>query len=352
MKNKFKKIILFAVGYFALSAAFAQNVSVNMLVLNSGAIPLGGNGTLKATINATPGTAGQSTPVPTGKVNLSVTVPPSLLISATQNNIPTGWTVRNNDGSVINLCNNSTTIAVNTAIDLLIDLQGITVTSGAPTMSGQLTFKTNCTAPGSLSGDNPSDNSSQAGYFVSNTTPITLFNFTAALVNCQPSLKWITENEINSDRFEIERRNQNASDWELVGDIAASGNSAVKVIYSYTDNNVPAVSEKLLYRLKMIDQNGRYKYSEVLPVFINCKTTQLHIYPNPVQNGYLNVSLTGNNENADAALVSPSGQVILKMNLNRGSNTLYVGNIASGVYVLNVNFKDGNSKKIKVVIEN
>lgn len=351
MKNKFKKIVLFTVVYFALSGVFAQNVSINMLVLNSGAIPLGGSGTLKATINASQGTAGQSTPVPIGKINLSVTVPPTVLISAIQNNIPAGWTVRNNNGVVINLCNNSTAIAVNTAVDLLIDLQGVTTTSGAPTMSGQLTFKTNCSGPGSLSGDNPSDNSSLAGYFVSNTTPVTLLNFNAALINCQPVLKWTTATEINSDRFEIERSLPSSSNWVKAGTVSAIGFSSLKMQYDFADIDVAAVAEKLLYRLKMIDRNGRYKYSEVVPVFMNCKSTQLFVYPNPVQNGILQVSLTGTTEHPEAVLLSVTGQVIMKVNLSTGNNSINVSAMAGGEYILDVNFKNGNSKKTKVFIK-
>ncbi len=351
MKNKLKKIILFTVVNFALSGSFAQNVSINMLVLNSGAVPLGGNGTLKATINASQGTAGQSTPVPIGKINLSVTVPPSVLISATQNNIPAGWTVRNNNGVVINLCNNATTIAVNTAVDLLIDLQGVTTTSGAPTMSGQLTFKTNCSAPGSLSGDNPSDNSSQAGYFVLSTTPVTLQNFNAALINCQPVLKWTTETEINSDRFEIERSLPSSANWVNTGAVSASGNSGVKNKYSFTDISVPPTAAKLLYRLKMIDRNGHYKYSEVLPVFINCNKTQLFVYPNPVQNNNLQVSLTGTNSNTEARLLTLTGQELLKVKLVAGTNSVDVSGMANGTYILSVNFDNGENKKVKIVIQ-
>lgn len=351
MRNKLKKIILLAAGYFTFGWAYAQNVSVNMLVLNSGAIPLGASGTLKATINATPGTAGQTTAVPMGKINLSVTVPPSVLISATQNNIPAGWTVRSNNGILITLCNSATTVAVNTAVDLLIDIQGVTVTSGAPTMSGQLTFKTNCTGPGSLNGDNPSDNSSQAGYFVSITTPVKLYNFRSALVNCLPALKWNTENEINSDRFEIERSLPSSPTWIKAGTVSASGNSSVKTQYSFADNEVPAAAEKVLYRLKMIDRNGSYKYSEVLPVLINCKSTRVMVYPNPVKNGRLNISLAGTGEYTEAVLLSVTGQAIMKFNLIAGNNSVDVSGIADGQYILKVNFKNGNTKMMKVFIE-
>lgn len=352
MKNKFKKILLLCTASFFLSAAIAQNVSLNMLVLNSGVVPLGGNGTVQATVNAATGTSGQSTPVPSGKINVQITVPPSLLISATQSNLPAGWIVRNNNGTVINLCNSTTTIEINTAVDLLIDLQGVTATTGAPTMSGQLSFRTNCSAPGSLSGDNPSDNSSQAGFSVAGTVPVKLANFNATLLNCQPVLHWETQNEINSDRFEIEKADKNLSEWVPAGRVAANVNNAVKNKYSFIDNNIPLATDKVFYRLKMIDKNGSYTFSTILPVFINCKTTAIHVYPNPVQNGSLYVTLTGISKKTTAQLLSVTGKVVTRINLVNGTNQIPVTNIADGEYILLVNFENSTPEKIPVFISN
>ena len=100
----------------------------------------------------------------------------------------------------------------------------------------------------------------------------------------------------------------------------------------------------------MIDKDGKYKYSPVLPVFINCKTTQVNIYPNPVQNGLLNVNLISiDSKGSEAILVNAVGQVVLKMNLKNGFNTVNVSNIVSGEYVLKVNAVNGVSK---VLIQN
>lgn len=350
MKNKLKKILLTIAGYFVLCGLHSQNVSLNMLVLNSGIVPLAGNGTLKATINATTGTSGQVNPVPAGKINVSITVPPSLFIAATQNNIPAGWTIRNNDGTVINICNSTATIPVNTAFEILITLQGVIATSGSPTMSGQISFKTNCTGPGSLTGDNLSDNSGQAGYTVTGVVPVKLTDFNAVLANCQPALNWVTENEINSSRFEIERSGENAPGWVYVATVAAGGNSAEKNKYSFVDNSAGISTEKILYRLKIFDRDGHYKYSAILPVYINCKTKQLHVYPNPSQNGILYAGITGLNKPAEVNLVSATGQVVLKLNVTNGTNKLDVSHIGNGQYFLQVNFENGVSEKVKVLI--
>jgi hypothetical protein len=136
----------------------------------------------------------------------------------------------------------------------------------------------------------------------------------------------------------------------LVGSIAASGYSYGKLKYSFNDNTLALTSGKILYRLKIFDKDGKYNYSPVLPVFINCKNAQVNTYPNPVQHGLLNVNIvTVNNENTDAILIGTSGQIVLKMNLKNGLNTVNVSNIASGEYLLKVNADNSVSK---VLIQN
>jgi hypothetical protein len=345
-----RNILLAVTGLFVFYTASAQNVSLNMLVLNSGVIPTGGTGTLQATINATTGTAGQSNPVVSGKVNVQVTVPPSLNISATQNGLPTGWTVRNNNGTVINICNSSTTLAVNTAEDLLITVEGVTATTGSPAISGQISFRTNCTAPGSLAGNNPADDASQAGFIVAGTVPVEISNFTAVSINCRPVLNWFSETETNLDRFEIEKSNISQQNWETVDMLEAKGNSiAEKNKYRFTDFSLGSNTETF-YRLKMIDNDGRYSYSTVVSVLINCNTESVVVFPNPVKNGVINVFVSGINKNATAILISGTGQVLSKTIVKDGNGKISSAGLAKGIYLLKIIFSNGVNKTVKKII--
>lgn len=157
-----KLMVLLFLGAFAVTGASAQaNATLNMLTLNSGDIILNGSGSLQATV----GNTGPSTTIPNGRINLQITVPPSISIAATQSGLPAGWTVTNNNGTVINICNSAVTIPVNTSANLIIALQGgAALTSGV--ISGQISFRTNCTGPGSLSGNNTADDASTAGFNV------------------------------------------------------------------------------------------------------------------------------------------------------------------------------------------
>jgi hypothetical protein len=86
-------------------------------------------------------------------------------------------------------------------------------------------------------------------------------------------------------------------------------------------------------------------------VLINCKTATILVYPNPVQDGKLYVSLAGTTGYVEATLLSASGQVILKNKINNGTNYLNVLNIADGIYVLNVKDANGFDKNVKVSIK-
>ena len=158
-----KLMLLLFLGAFAATGVSAQaNVTLNMLTLNSGDIILNGSGTLQATV----GNTGPNTAIPNGRLNVQISVPSTISIAATQSGLPAGWTVTNNNGSVINICNSSTTVPVGTAAQLLIALQGGPALASGQQISGQISFRTNCSAPGSLSGDIGADNSSQAGFSV------------------------------------------------------------------------------------------------------------------------------------------------------------------------------------------
>jgi len=334
-----KLFILFVAATFIIKGVSAQDCSINLLLPNSGIATVGGTTQLQVDISNTDFTV----TAPQNKLRPQITVAPNLTINTIQS-LPTGWTITSNTGSTIRVTNTTASLAPNTTVSVFITLTGVTVGSGA-VISGNLTF--NGPAP---PGDFGANNSATTTATIIATLPVTLLNFTASLLNCKPALNWITESEINSDRFEIERATQNTTDWVTIGNATAQGNSAIRNKYNFSDVTVSASTQKVFYRLKMIDKDGQYKYSPVVPVFINCKTTQINTYPNPVQHGLLNVNIiTINNEKTEAVLMNATGQVVLKMNLKNGLNNVNVSNIANGEYLLKVNAINSVNK---VLIQN
>lgn len=153
----YRLIILFFAGILFYSAAQSQNVSINVLTQNSGIVQIGKSVFFEVTINNTD----PSLLVGVYKLKAQVTVPDSIVVIRKEgHNLPTGWEIISNDGNVITLSNGKDIIASNDARTLLIAIEGKNI-GGPVSMSGQLFFSNGIspgTDPGSLTGDNPSDN--------------------------------------------------------------------------------------------------------------------------------------------------------------------------------------------------
>jgi hypothetical protein len=113
--------------------------------------------------------------------------------------------------------------------------------------------------------------------------PITLSSFTGERNGAVNQLKWTTSTEVNNKGFDLER-SQNGVTFGSIGFIASNtvnGNSSNPVAYSFTDLQ-PAKGINY-YRLKQIDIDGRYSYSNVVAI-AGARPTSLEItnvFPNP-----------------------------------------------------------------------
>jgi hypothetical protein len=130
-------------------------------------------------------------------------------------------------------------------------------------------------------GNNPNFSSMSGGPYHTGQypLPIELTEFYARKNENSVLLNWATSTEVNSYKFEVEKRIK--KDWEKIGEVLASGNSNSPKFYSFVDKNLSR--GLILYRLKMIDNDGSYKYSNTTEVYIeNPKTFSLfQNYPNP-----------------------------------------------------------------------
>lgn len=109
--------------------------------------------------------------------------------------------------------------------------------------------------------------------------PFSLLSFTAAKTQNGNLLDWVTGEEINSSYFQLEKSNDDRNFIPLVK-INAKGNSTTQQHYSYTDNkNIDGTN---YYRLKMVDLNGYYRYSETR-MLRGESSTACKIYPNPAK---------------------------------------------------------------------
>jgi hypothetical protein len=111
--------------------------------------------------------------------------------------------------------------------------------------------------------------------------PVELSSFAAKMYEQDKvKLNWKTQTEVNNYGFDVERQANNGQ-WEKVGFVNGNGNSNSPKEYSYIDNNLIGGS-KFLYRLKQVDNDGQFEYSEAVEVEV--VPTQFELsqnYPNP-----------------------------------------------------------------------
>ncbi|GAB1349263.1 hypothetical protein MASR1M107_14770 [Ignavibacteriales bacterium] len=93
--------------------------------------------------------------------------------------------------------------------------------------------------------------------------PVELTSFTANASQSSVVLVWETATEVNNYGFEIERSFDNTN-FSTLGFVKGKGSTTEKQIYSFTDQT--SLTGKTYYRLRQVDFDGRFEYSEVISV--------------------------------------------------------------------------------------
>ncbi|MFH1194249.1 MAG: LamG-like jellyroll fold domain-containing protein [bacterium] len=123
--------------------------------------------------------------------------------------------------------------------------------------------------------------------------PVELTSLTASVSKGKVTIHWQTATEVNNYGFEIERAvnlrdleddngNQNLGGFETIGFVEGHGNSNSIKEYLFTDNEI--TTGKYSYRLKQIDIDGSFSYSDIVEVELNELPKSFELsqnYPNP-----------------------------------------------------------------------
>ncbi len=109
--------------------------------------------------------------------------------------------------------------------------------------------------------------------------PVELISFKAVFISNHVELTWTTATEINNKGFEVQRKFTGS--WEKIGFVNGNGTSTQRNSYSFIDNNV--AGNNFSYRLKQINLNGTFTYSNIIEVsgVVPLKFNLSQNYPNP-----------------------------------------------------------------------
>jgi len=180
-----------------------------------------------------------------------------------------------------------------------------------------------------------------------NPFPISMVNLKAIpKFNTYIELTWTTNVEINSDRFEVER-STNGTNFAHIPSMNVTANHFPSD-YSKNDLNVQP-NVRYYYRVKMLDIDGTYKYSNIVDAMLSGGQTTLgSVYPNPT-NKEINISIysVGNND-FNFVIYNAIGQAVWKKDVQAvsGENvfTCDLADLAYGTYELVVKDGDGALK--------
>ena len=174
--------------------------------------------------------------------------------------------------------------------------------------------------------------------------PVELAEFVVKVNSNSILLNWTTKSELNNQGFVIERKikNSNNEPWQEIAFIDGKGTSSEINFYQFEDSNVR--SGKYNYRLKQIDFNGDFHYSDVLEVFLNSpdKFILKQNYPNPFnpstkieyyipEDGEVNIEISNIIGEKVNSLTSFCSAGVNQYNFN-------AQNLVSGVYICTITF--------------
>jgi hypothetical protein len=240
------------------------------------------------------------------------------------------------------------------------DLGGGTIWNGN-SLDVQIDFVTEDLDPGTYSMDlvlNTNDPANQSVVIpiilvVNDFVPVELTSFAAQLNGKDVELSWTTATETNNSGFEIQKKvvtdGKNA-EWKNAGFVKGMGTVSAPQTYSYTDEIGDLTQAVVKYRLKQIDFDGTFEFSNIVEIeIVPGEFTLKQNYPNPFNPSTTIEYALPSESLVNIAVYNLLGQKVAEL-VNETQQAGYytlnwnASNIASGVYIyrMEATGKNGN----------
>jgi len=181
--------------------------------------------------------------------------------------------------------------------------------------------------------------------------PVELISFTAQKMEYAIQLDWQTASEENNAGFEI-HKSTDGSDWEIIGWMDGRGTTEVLQNYEFTDRS-PYVADNY-YRLKQIDYDGKFEFSNIVNVKGEALDVAIQVIPNPSP-GDLEITVANpNNSKMLVTLFNSRGEIVFRSQLidNELAWRNHFNLKKAGLYFLSVQIgKEVFSEKVLVARE-
>lgn len=176
--------------------------------------------------------------------------------------------------------------------------------------------------------------------------PIELVEFSGEQQDDHILLEWTTASELNNDHFEIEH-SIDGYEFKSIGTIAGAGTATNAHHYALTDHDWNAGTN--YYRLKQIDFDGLFSYSNIVAVTVDDEGQfNVTIYPNPARDILTCEIVSPRVANYDMQIIDLTGSVVTKRFIEnvKGNSvqTFDIVDLRSGVYILQVTNNQRNAQ--------
>lgn len=178
--------------------------------------------------------------------------------------------------------------------------------------------------------------------------PVEMMSFNAQRVFNNVNLTWETAQEFNFSGFDVQRKIGKAA-YASIGFVAAKANDGNGAAYYFTDAGLPS-GTNVLYRLRIVDKDGGYSYSEIRAIRNNAQKINVSVYPNPC-NGFIAIAIPADAGLYDAVLTDVAGRVLRSMK-GLHSQSLEMSSLNPGIYIMKIWFREtGETITERIVVK-
>ena len=178
--------------------------------------------------------------------------------------------------------------------------------------------------------------------------PVEMKSFNAKRESNTVNLSWETAQEFNFSGFDIQRKLGEAP-FRSIGFIDATANEGTGSVYNFIDANIVAQTN-ILYRLRLVDKDGAYRYSEIRVVRNNAQKTDLSVYPNP-NRGFFTIAVPADAGVYDVLLIDVAGRILRSMNGLR-NQSLKMNALSPGIYIVKISFREtGEAITERIIVQ-
>lgn len=179
------------------------------------------------------------------------------------------------------------------------------------------------------------------------TLPVELLNFEANLLDDNVYLNWATASELNNDYFVVERStdlSNGQANWKEIDRIAGAGTNNTIIKYSSIDFGVNGNNVVLYYRLKQVDYDGKFTYSDVKAVS-KYDDSKIQSYPNP-SNGFFKIQGLSGDPDEILEVYNVLGQIVYNTTIKANNEIdIDISDQPDGIYL--VKYRNNFIKVIK-----